>query len=147
MKNISKQEEIEILNQLFDSDSYFAECFGNQREQIIQAIKDDFSFLAHCNLSVLGLSSLKQIQEKDYKIKELEEKLHDSQVMSMKFEKDLYRTCDELSAYKRDYEMLELEHKMLKRAYDMELLKKRIAADENYQLTEQDRELIMNVTC
>ena len=151
-KEITQEEEIRILENLFDNDTYFSATFGKERENIMRAISDDFGLLAYCNAESFGFADKRDFEKQKEEIASIAKDREMLKVQKQNMEDELSACKCELEVTKSKMENLQDEYNTLKHAYkhamrqlEFKELKVRIAKDANYQLTDRDRELIIEM--
>lgn len=145
MKQITRKEEIELLEKLFDSDSIFAMTFAEVKDAMIKAVKDDCGdILMYAELENIGLCRLSKVRELSLKIAEYNVKLEtkDNELKAIKDEKSkLEKEFEEL---KSNAKLLQLQYGMLNSYFKMDELKIRILKDKDYQLTDDDKKFLVS---
>lgn len=145
MKQITRKEEIELLEKLFDSDSIFAMTFAEVKDAMIKAVKDDCGdILMYAELENIGLCRLSKVRELSLKIAEYNVKLEtkDNELKTIKDEKSkLEKEFEEL---KSNAKLLQLQYGMLNSYFKMDELKIRILKDKDYQLTDDDKKFLVS---
>ncbi|MCQ2275408.1 MAG: hypothetical protein MJZ87_00445 [Bacteroidales bacterium] len=145
MKQITRKEEIELLEKLFDSDSIFAMTFAEVKDAMIKAVKDDCGdILMYAKLENIGLCRLKRYDELGLKLVDIKEQLKskENELKAIKDEKSkLEKEFEEL---KSNAKLLQLQYRMLNSYFKMDELKIRILKDKDYQLTDDDKKFLVS---
>lgn len=145
MKQITRKEEIELLEKLFDSDSIFAMAFAEVKDAMIKAVKDDCGdILMYAELENIGLCRLSKVRELSLKIAEYNVKLETKENELKAIEDEKSKLEKEFEELKSNAKLLQLQYGMLNSYFKMDELKIRILKDKDYQLTDDDKKFLVS---